>query len=475
MRLAPLALIVAGLAACQEPTPVLQIVPRVPADATLFTDIDAFSFRLEQGGATLVLARFPGDASVLELPSVPFGAGYTYVLEGWQGESLVARGRTCALDLGSADAVARAPLYFSRLGLFFESGSTVTPLAAPLALPRGADALAFGAGMIDRYDAATGTFATHAPLSPACPATGARLAPLRNGDALLVGGRRADGAPASVACAYRRPLDGVVELRSASSQQRLDLEGHSLTPLGDGRVLLVGNRLVDGTFVKDAAAAWLYDDAEGTWSQIASLGTARSDHAAVATSTTDAGQMVMIVGGRDSAGALLDTIEVFNPLRGQLTEYPARLVTARARPTATYVPVHEQVVLAGGLGVGDVALDTVEVVEAIIPYGVAQVPEAMSPAGTPAEHLGREGHDATLLGSDLILVTGGRDASGTPLASALLFHPDPATPSFSDGGQLRHARADHAVVTLCDGSLLLVGGADAAGAVVAAEAYSPAD
>ena len=467
--LAAVALLAFG---CAEETPVLEVVPRVPDDPTLFDDIDGLTFRLEQGGATQVLARFPGDATTLELPAVPFGEGYRYVLEGWLGESLVARGRTCDLDVGSPDAVAPASLYFSRLAVFFEAGATSAPFSAPILIERGADALVLGGGTIERYDATTGAFFSHALLSAGCPASGARLAALRNGDALLVGGRRADGAPAQTACAYRRTLDSVVELRTQASLLRLDLDGHTLTSLGNGKALLVGNRLAAGSFVKDASAAWLYDDAAGTWSQVASLGAARSDHAAVATSTTDAGQMVMIVGGRASDGTLLDTIEIFNPTRGQFTEYPARLGAPRARPTATYVPGQEEVVLAGGSGSDGIALDTVEV---IIPYSVQPAAEGMSPAGTPAEHLGREGHAATLLANGLVLLTGGRDASGTAVASALVFHPDPSALTFSDGGALRRARADHAAVTLCDGTVLLVGGADAAGAVVAAEVYNPAD
>jgi hypothetical protein len=461
-----LALVVAG---CREPAPVLQVVPRIPEDATLFAAIDALTFRLEQAGATQVLARFPGDATLLELPTVPFGDGYTYVLEGWLGESLVARGRTCTVDIDSAAAVTPTSLYFSRLAVFFDAGTTVTPLAAPLLLARGNDALALGEGAVDRYDAAAGAFVAHPAWSPACPARGARLAPLRNGDALLVGGWRADGAPALVACAYRRPLDTVVELRTSSSQLRLDLDGHTLTSLGEGKVLLVGNRLVDGSFVKDAAAAWLYDDAEGTWSQIASLGTARSDHAAVATSATDAGEIAMIVGGRAADGTQLDTIEVFNPVRGQFTAYPAHLATPRARPTATYVPGQEEVVVAGGLDAAGAALDTVEV---IIPYEVVAPEEPMSPAGTPPGQTGRAGHTATRLGSGLVLLLGGRDAAGDAIGSALLF--DPVTLRFADGGALRHPRADHAATTLCDGTVLVVGGG-APGAVLTAELYNPAD
>jgi len=331
--LAAVALLAFG---CAEETPVLEVVPRVPDDPTLFDDIDGLTFRLEQGGATQVLARFPGDATTLELPAVPFGEGYRYVLEGWLGESLVARGAPATWTWAR-------PMRWRRRACT-SAGSPCSSRPGPpprlqRADPDRARRGRAGPGRRDHRALRRHDGSVLQPRAPLRWLPGERGAPGGAAQRRRAPGRgrRADGAPAQTACAYRRTLDSVVELRTQSSLLRLDLDGHTLTSLGNGKALLVGNRLAAGSFVKDASAAWLYDDAAGTWSQVASLGTARSDHAAVATSTTDAGQMVMIVGGRASDGTLLDTIEIFNPTRGQFTEYPrawGRRARARRPPTS---------------------------------------------------------------------------------------------------------------------------------------------
>jgi len=107
----------------------------------------------------------------------------------------------------------------------------------------------------------------------------------------------------------------------------------------------------------------------------------------------------------------------------------------------------------------------------IIPYSVLPAQEGMSPAGTPSSSAGARGTPPPCSRTASSADRGPRRL-GTAVASALVFHPDPSALTFSDGGALRRARADHAAVTLCDGTVLLVGGADAAGAVVAAEVYN---
>jgi hypothetical protein len=465
------ALIAALLAACGGADPTVTITPRVPDDPVLFDDIDGFSFSVEHGGTTLELARFPGNANVMTLPPVQLDTGYVYVLEGYLGETLVARGRTCAVDLVAGEAPS-VPLYFSRVAVFFDTGAPAVAPAAPLLHERGGDVLLVGEGAVQLYRTATGDFADHGRLPAACPVAGARLAPLTDGDALLVGGALGDGTPAIAACAYRRARDTFVELRGGTADVRLDRAGHTLTALGGGRALLVGNRLVDGTLTRDADAAWLYDDADGSWTRLASLAAPRSDHAAVATSTTNAGAMVMLLGGRAAAdGPALGSIEIFNPTRGQFTVFPGALATARLTPSATYVPGQDLVVVAGGTDGAGVALDAVE---AVVPYSVLAA-ESLSPAGTAAERTGRAGHTATLLADGRVLITGGRDAGGAAVDTTLLFDPDPTALRFQPGGALRHARAGHAAIGLCDETVLVAGGTADAGAVGAAEVYNPGD
>lgn len=77
-------------------------------------------------------------------------------------------------------------------------------------------------------------------------------------------------------------------------------------------------------------------------------------------------------------------------------------------------------------------------------------------------HLSRSRHSATLLPDGKVLVLGGVDAHGGVLADAELF--DPATGAFTDLGSLGLAgRSAHSATVLMDGRVLLAGGVDASG------------
>jgi hypothetical protein len=91
----------------------------------------------------------------------------------------------------------------------------------------------------------------------------------------------------------------------------------------------------------------------------------------------------------------------------------------------------------------------------------------------------RSRHTATLLTTGVILITGGRDASGNPLASAELYdsHGLQSVPS---GGMLtapanmQYAREDHTATLMQDGRVLITGGRGASGTLNTAEIYDPA-
>lgn len=88
----------------------------------------------------------------------------------------------------------------------------------------------------------------------------------------------------------------------------------------------------------------------------------------------------------------------------------------------------------------------------------------------------RSDHTLTRLGDDVgapVLVVGGRDANGAPVATAELYEPlREAYATF--GPSMVKPRYGHQAVRLPDGSVLIVGGRDAAGALVdTVEIYSP--
>src|SRR2546430_2605102 len=84
----------------------------------------------------------------------------------------------------------------------------------------------------------------------------------------------------------------------------------------------------------------------------------------------------------------------------------------------------------------------------------------------------RAEHTATLLANGTVLVAGGRDAAGQPLASAEIY--DPATRTFAPApSALAVARKDHTATLLPDGRVLVAGGSDFSGALESAELYDP--
>jgi hypothetical protein len=100
-------------------------------------------------------------------------------------------------------------------------------------------------------------------------------------------------------------------------------------------------------------------------------------------------------------------------------------------------------------------------------------PTPVSPfSATGSMTAARKSHTATLLGTGQVLVVGGRDNNGNVLASAEVF--DPTTGKFTATGNMSDSRESHTAALLTNGQVLIAGGQDDSGAVVAsAELYDP--
>jgi N-acetylneuraminic acid mutarotase len=88
-----------------------------------------------------------------------------------------------------------------------------------------------------------------------------------------------------------------------------------------------------------------------------------------------------------------------------------------------------------------------------------------APMATP-----RYGQTATSLGNGKVLVTGGRDNSNNVLSSAELY--DPASNTWSSAGSMAKARTDQTATLLNNGKVLVAGGWQV-GALSSAELYDP--
>src|SRR5437763_3540996 len=99
-------------------------------------------------------------------------------------------------------------------------------------------------------------------------------------------------------------------------------------------------------------------------------------------------------------------------------------------------------------------------------------------SSTQVEQLGplaipRTGHAATVLADGRVLITGGRDNAGIIVATAEVF--DPANETSTAIGVLNTARIDHTATLLADGRVLIAGGTSVSGAVTSVEIFDPAN
>ena len=109
---------------------------------------------------------------------------------------------------------------------------------------------------------------------------------------------------------------------------------------------------------------------------------------------------------------------------------------------------------------------------------LASIPFLVRGSSSPQlEQLGplavsRTAHVATVLSDGRVLITGGRDSSGTILGAAEIFDP---TAQLSAGvASLGTPRVGHTATVLKDGRVLIAGGSDANGPLASAEIFDPA-
>lgn len=232
---------------------------------------------------------------------------------------------------------------------------------------------------------------------------------------------------------------------------------HTSTLLPDGKVLIAGGFANGGSSL---ASAEVFDPAQETFASTANMNASRVGH----TATVLPNGKVLIAGGYN--GDYLTSAELYDPATRTFSPTNG-MVTGRSGHVAVLLP-SGKVLLAGGVGAGWTFLNNAELYD----------PATNSFTSTGEMLAARESHTATLLPNGKVLIAGGhkgRRAAMTIYSSAELY--DSATGRFSATGDMTRIRHKHGAVSLADGRVLIVGGADQRDgrpAYTSVEIYNPA-
>jgi WD40 repeat protein len=229
---------------------------------------------------------------------------------------------------------------------------------------------------------------------------------------------------------------------------------HTATLLPDGKVLIAGGFLEEGTSEIPISSAELYDPETKTFTLTGDLNEPRDGH----TATLLPNGTVLIVGGWNKNGRTA-TAELYDPATGEF-HYTAEMISPRQSMTATLLK-NGQVLIAGGDSARGTFQRTAEIYD---PIKAVFIP-------TGDLNVGRGAHTATLLKNGSVLIVGGT-SNESVLASAEIY--DPATGQFTLTGPAEQVRYKHSAVLLQDGTVLILGGSnehDWTGKYTSAEIY----
>jgi hypothetical protein len=268
------------------------------------------------------------------------------------------------------------------------------------------------------------------------------VAPLGDGGALLSGGVSAgtDGQPDGIASQGATRHDANGERVGEPHLLPDPRAGHSATTLPDGRVLLAGGcaQFSDGACTAGAAQATtlLYDPASDAFNVGPPLGHARWGHTALLRGDGS----VLLVGGAGEGGAL--PAELVDP--DESRSFDAGIVSGAAALLPTGAAL-----VTGGIGAPDTTaalwlsadeaplplpalgdprqqptVTTLEDGAALVAGGGAgplYVYDGRGDLQPLAATFDARGHTATLLADGTVLLVGGADAAGVPAARALVY------------------------------------------------------
>lgn len=459
------ALALSALAACSGGSrPVFAPFIDVPpegSDAYPYTGIDELVLEVAEAGHDQGSRESFAVGEPLEITDLDYADDQVVHLSGRTRGVEVAYGRTCTVDI-SADSVDTSPhLYLARM---VKWGQGVDPGAIA-----GDDVLAYGppdgsgvfigTGRVSRFDPLTGAFA-EVPIDGMATRSGSILAAVPDGRAILVGGTSGgDGVPLVEA------IDPNVEPVSASrleSQPGPRLVEHAAVTLVDGTVLVAGGVLEDDTGASAVTrAAWLVRFGDGNSlaepeQLVSETVSPRAGHTMTRLGD-EVGAAVVVVGGHDDLGAPVPIAELYRPLgRSFEPVTTAAMVVPRWNHRAVRMPDGSILIIGGRTLDGEGAEVPATQVERYDPVlGVFKDTNAVLGSMDAVEDFA-----VVPMPDGRVLLIGGRDADGMPVATVLIarFDPVDGRVDLSVTDPLEEPRAGHSASILCDGTILVVGG-----------------
>ena len=428
------------------------------------------------------------------------------------GRILVVGGTdTTGLDGAASSFYATAEIYDPATGTWSATGSLTTGgrvLHITSALPDGRILITGGwngsaaLSSAEIYNPATGAFSATGSMTTARANHRQRI--LFDGRVLITGGFDSGGTPIASAEIYN-PTTGTFS--ATAGPMAAARSAHFMNTVGDGKVLVTGGFGAGGA---ELATAELFNPATGTFSAAGSLAHARAHHYATVLPTGE----VLVTGGH-GGGKALGSTEIYDPDTNKFTAGPT-LKQARQSHSAQLLP-NGLVLISGGNNNPsddwDIQTNFLSSVELYNPAthtftttgsktnatcngssillwtgkflaagGGTNEAELYTPemvgtletwAATGNMVTARTAHLWFLLDDGRVLITGGLDSAGNPLASAELY--DYLTGKFSSTGNMTTPRQQHRIVLLYTGKALVTGGRPSASANVlnSAELYDP--
>ncbi len=334
-----------------------------------------------------------------DMPSARAGHTATLLLD---GNVLIAGGKDASRQaLSSTELFNPATGAYHRVGDLAAPvwGHTATPLQdGTVLIAGGRDSSGQPVASAQVYDPGTTLFTALTMNSPRAGHTTTRLA---DGRVLVAGG--SDGSNALAGLEIYDPNSKAFS--PAPNSLLAARQSHTATLLGDGRVLLVGGSNASGVL----ASVEIFNPADGTVTAAGSLSVART----LASAARLLDGTVLVAGGQDGGAQDLNTAEIFDPAKNTFALLSVQMSTARSGHIGLMLENNGKVLIAGGTSAGQL-VTTVEVYDPVL--------GAFWQPGSPAVARQLFGANFFLVPyTGILIASGGLDSNNAALASSEAF------------------------------------------------------